>query len=96
MTYFTQTATSNIDSYKLGHPDQFPDGTNKVYANFTPRSLRLLGTPQSYSDNLIAWVGFQVFLKDLKRVWQETFFDLPKDVAVSEFAELAVRRLLAD
>ena len=89
MTYFTQTATSNIDSYKLGHPDQFPDGTNKVYANFTPRSLRLLGTPQSYSDNLIAWVGFQVFLKDLKRVWQETFFDLPKDVAVSEFAELA-------
>ena len=39
MKHFTQTALTSIDSYKTAHPDQYPEGTTKVYSNFTPRSL---------------------------------------------------------
>jgi nicotinamide phosphoribosyltransferase len=29
------------DGYKLGHKDQYPTGTTKVYANWTPRKSRI-------------------------------------------------------
>ena len=88
MKHFTQTALSSIDSYKLGHVDQFPEGTNKVYSNFTPRSLAHLHVPYEYGTTQVVWFGLQAFLNDLQSVWQETFFDRPKDEVVAEFVEL--------
>ena len=88
MKHFTQTALSSIDSYKLGHADQFPEGTTKVYSNFTPRSLAHLHVPYEYGTTQVVWFGLQVFLNDLQSVWQETFFDRPKAEVVAEFVEL--------
>ena len=88
MKHFTQTALSSIDSYKLGHADQFPEGTTKVYSNFTPRSLAHLHVPYGYGTTQVVWFGLQVFLNDLQSVWQETFFDRPKAEVVAEFVEL--------
>ena len=88
MKHFTQTALSSIDSYKLGHADQFPEGTTKVYSNFTPRSLAHLHVPYEYGTTQVVWFGLQVFLNDLQSVWQETFFDRSKDEVVAEFMEL--------
>ena len=88
MKHFTQTALSSIDSYKLGHADQFPEGTTKVYSNFTPRSLKHLPVPHQCGTTQVVWFGLQVFLNDLQSIWQETFFDRPKAEVVAEFVEL--------
>ena len=88
MKRFTQTALSSIDSYKLGHADQYPEGTTKVYSNFTPRSLKHLPVPRQCGTIRVVWFGLQAFLNDLQSVWQETFFDRPKDEVVAEFMDL--------
>ena len=88
MKHFTQTALSSIDSYKLGHADQYPEGTTKVYSNFTPRSLKRLPVPRQCGTIRVVWFGLQAFLNDLQSVWQETFFDRSKDEVVAEFMEL--------
>ena len=88
MKRFTQTALTSIDSYKTAHPDQYPEGTTKVYSNFTPRSLAHLHVPYEYGTTQVVWFGLQVFLNDLRNVWQETFFDRPKAEVVAEFVEL--------
>ena len=88
MKRLTQTALTSIDSYKTSHADQYPEGTNKVYSNFTPRSLAHLHVPYEYGTTQVVWFGLQVFLNDLQSVWQETFFDRPKAEVVAEFVEL--------
>ena len=88
MKRFTQTALSSIDSYKLGHADQYPEGTTKVYSNFTPRSLKHLPVSRQCGTIRVVWFGLQAFLNDLQSVWQETFFDRPKDEVVAEFMDL--------
>lgn len=34
---FKQTAVTSLDSYKLGHSDQYAPDTEYVFSNFTPR-----------------------------------------------------------
>lgn len=87
---YVQTALSSIDSYKLGHPDMWPVGVTHAYSNFTPRSMEYLNLPEEYKkDKKIVWVGFQLFLNNLVWLWDETFFKLPKEEVIREFAELA-------
>lgn len=88
MKSFVQTALTSIDSYKTTHPDQYPEGTTKVYSNFTPRSLKHLQVPHQYGTTQVVWFGLQAFLNDLQSVWQETFFHRTKEEVVSEFMEL--------
>ena len=78
---YKQTAITSLDSYKIGHIAQFPEGITKVYSNFTPRSNHHLNIPTKYKSDKIVWFGLQAFLMELNAVWKETFFDLPwKDV----------------
>lgn len=72
---FKQTALTSCDSYKLGHADQYPLGTTKVYSNFTPRSAAHFNVPKPYNTNTIVWFGLQAFLQEMWEVWQETFFE---------------------
>jgi len=60
---YKQTALSNVDSYKLGHPDMLPEGFTKANSNFTPRSLRYvnINVPKEFQTDVIAWVGFYQF-----------------------------------
>lgn len=65
------------DSYKLGHPDQYPENTQAVYSNFTPRSLRLLGIPDHLSNGKSIVLGTQSTIMEYVALWQEEFFDKP-------------------
>lgn len=85
---FKQTALTSIDSYKLGHAVQYPEGTTKVYSNFTARSNKYFNGKEQVS-NKIVWFGLQSFLQELNTIWKTTFFDQPKEKVTSEFQELA-------
>lgn len=75
----TQIFTAT-DFYKVDHRNQYPDGTNVVYSNFTPRNSRRDDT------NEIVLFGLQYFIKEyLIKQFNETFFNLPIDVAVGRY-----------
>ena len=65
------------DSYKLGHFDMYPEGTDYVYSNFTPRSDKLNRIPEPFNDHLLVWLGIQATMKYMKELWDEEFFQKP-------------------
>lgn len=66
------------DSYKLGHMAQYPKGTEKVYANWTPRSLTYLNSLLFDKRKNIVWFGLQGVLKEMRDMWQKEFFSKTK------------------
>lgn len=86
---FKQTALSSLDSYKLGHPDQYPQNTTKVSSNFTPRSLTHFKVPYQYSTDSIIWYGaLAAYLSDLVELWNNTFFNRTWEENEKEIASL--------
>lgn len=80
------------DSYKLGHADQYPVGTEYIFSNFTPRSLKhAIGSV--FSEKLdkiipeknIVVFGLQAVLKDMVEIWDNGFFKKDKAEVVNEF-----------
>jgi nicotinamide phosphoribosyltransferase len=70
------------DGYKLDHRRQYPEGTEYVYSNWTPRSCHYY--PETEEGAVV--FGIQYFIKEyLMKQFQEGFFNKPKDVAVAEF-----------
>lgn len=82
---YQQTALTSLDSYKLGHADQYPEGTTKVYSNFTPRNNSYFNAPEEYKTKEILWFGIQMLLKDMNNIWDKTFFSRSKDEVCQEF-----------
>lgn len=76
-TQFRLKPPHALDSYKLGHPDQYPDNTEFVYSNFTPRSLRLMPIPSHLSNGKSIVLGIQATIMEYVALWQEEFFDKP-------------------
>lgn len=69
-----------IDFYKADHRRQYPEGTELVYSNFTPRKSRLEG-----NENLV-FFGLQYFIKEyLVKQWNEGFFNVPKEKIVADY-----------
>lgn len=69
-----------IDFYKADHRRQYPEGTELVYSNFTPRKAREGGEHQ------LVFFGLQYFVKEyLVNQWNEGFFNRPKDEVVAEY-----------
>ena len=56
---------NNIDAYKIGHKDQYPDGLQEVLSNLTARGSRLEGI------NEVVFFGLQAFLDDLQESFEE-------------------------
>lgn len=56
-----------IDAYKLSHRQQYPEGTQRVYSNFTPRTSRIEGVDK------VVFVGLQAFLTELHEAFQDFF-----------------------
>lgn len=70
------------DGYKLDHRRQYPEGTEYVYSNWTPRSNAYF--PEA-KDGAVVF-GVQYFIKKyLIEKFNKDFFDLPEDVAVESF-----------
>ncbi len=69
-----------IDFYKADHRRQYPEGTELVYSNFTPRKSR-----QTENENLV-FFGLQYFVKEyLMKQWNEGFFNLPKEKVMADY-----------
>lgn len=61
------------DGYKLDHRRQYPEGTEYVYSNWTPRASRIPG------QDKVIFFGLQYFLQRyLGELAQETFFSRPR------------------
>ena len=69
----------SIDFYKADHRRQYPEGTEYVYSNFTPRSARLANVLEGFEERVV-FMGLQAYIKRvLQGQWQREFFDKPKD-----------------
>lgn len=71
-----------IDGYKIDHRRQYPEGTEYVYSNFTPRSSRVDGVDE------VVFFGLQAFLKlILGGPHVKDFFENPS-VRIKEYKEM--------
>lgn len=68
------------DGYKVGHHLQYPQGTELVYSNFTPRSNKY--APKG-CDKLVVF-GSQMVMRQIVEHFNTEFFDLPKDIVIDE------------
>lgn len=85
------------DVYKMGHPYQYPEGLQFLYANFTPRHGKYRNLPQANDghDDEVVFFGLQYFImRYLKELADETFFNLGED-EVREMYKLRMKEILA-
>lgn len=75
------------DSYKLAHRRMYPEGTEVVYSNFTPRSNKYFNAPKNWSNNSIVVFGLTGLLKEMVESFKEGFFDRPLDDVLAEYRE---------
>jgi nicotinamide phosphoribosyltransferase len=67
------------DGYKVDHRRQYPEGTQFVYSNWTPRGSRIDGI-----DHVVN-VGLQYFLKEYLQDQFDEFFDADVDDVCAEY-----------
>lgn len=78
------------DGYKLDHRRQYPEGTNYVYSNWTPRSCKYY--PEAHEGAIV--FGIQYFVKEyLIEKFEKEFFSKPKDEVVSNFRNIVNKYL---
>lgn len=82
-----QNALAQTDFYKYAHPNLAIDGVDCMYGNFTSRNGRLSNIP---NNEEVVFVGLQYFIKDvLLGEWNETFFNIPKAIAIGSMKRIA-------
>ena len=70
------------DFYKTGHKDMYPEGTNLIYSNFTPRSNKHC----PYGADKVVFFGLQGFiLQWLVENFNEGFFKKPKAEVLAKY-----------
>lgn len=69
------------DGYKLDHRRQYPEGTEYVYSNWTPRSNHYLPEAQGAVVFGIQYMLKRIFIEEFNK----NFFQLPKEEAVASF-----------
>ena len=76
-----------IDFYKADHRRQYPEGTEYVYSNFTPRSAHHASQAVLADfDNRVVFFGLQGFIKHfLIDTWNREFFQREKQVVVAQY-----------
>jgi nicotinamide phosphoribosyltransferase len=78
-------AINQTDGYKVDHRSQYPEGTELVYSNFTPRSTAHSAKVDGV-DNKIVVFGQQYFVKwFLIETFNKEFFNKPKDEVVAKY-----------
>lgn len=76
-------APHQLDFYKTGHHQQYPNGTEYVYSNLTARSGKHSNVENSKG---IIFIGLQLFIKDvLIDEWNDTFFNVPKEKVINKY-----------
>ena len=73
------------DFYKTGHLRMYPEGTQYVYSNFTPRSDKHANMLRDF-DHKVVFFGLQGVIQWLLvDSWQRDFFHRPKHEVVDRF-----------
>ncbi len=68
------------DFYKADHRNQYPEGTEMVFSNLTPRTSR------NSEITEIVFFGLQYFIKEyLINQWNDNFFSQPKEKVVASY-----------
>jgi nicotinamide phosphoribosyltransferase len=75
-----QQAMLLADFYKISHREQYPEGTELVYSNFTPRSNKY--GPKGV-DKLVSF-GQQMIMKQIHEAFDKEFFSKPKGEVCGE------------
>lgn len=79
-----ENAALLTDGYKLGHRNQYPQGTEFVYSNWTPRSNKFF--PEAPGAVVF---GIQYLCKKyFQKYFDEHFFNLPKEEVVNNFKQV--------
>lgn len=79
------------DVYKIGHPFQYPAGTEFVYSNLTPRKSRLKGCEG------MVFFGLQYFIREyLLGRFEADFFGLPKEKVLADYKRRVKNTIGAD
>lgn len=74
------------DFYKVDHRRQYPEGTEMVYSNFTPRSAHHNVIPAPLFNGCVTFFGLQYFIqKFLIEDWNNNFFSRNKEEVVSAY-----------
>jgi nicotinamide phosphoribosyltransferase len=68
------------DGYKTSHHKMYPEGTTLVYSNFTPRSVKRM--PEMAKEIVV--FGIQYTMKYINDLYNDNFFNRPKDEIVGE------------
>lgn len=72
------------DGYKVGHIQMYPQGIQKVFSNFTPRSSKY--APKG-NNNKVLNFGYQYVIKYIQEHFEENFFKREKKQVLSEIKE---------
>jgi nicotinamide phosphoribosyltransferase len=75
------------DFYKIGHVNQYPEGTELVYSNLTPRKSLIKGV------NEIVVFGVAETVIDLQKFFDRNFFARPLEEVISEYKEVISQTL---
>ena len=75
---FKPNALYYVDAYKVGHRAMLAPGTTRLYGNWIPRSVKY--APKGVSK--IVSFGQQLTWRWLHDIFQENFFNLPKEEAM--------------
>jgi nicotinamide phosphoribosyltransferase len=71
-----------VDAYKIGHRQQYPNHTEEVYSNFTPRGTRIPGC------DAVTFLGLQPMIDKYLMEGLEEFFAKDVDEVCQEYADL--------
>lgn len=69
------------DAYKLSHRQQYPEGTTKVYSNFTARGSRVPGVDH------VVFFGLQAFLHQFQAAF-DLWFEDSEDAVCNQYQRL--------
>jgi nicotinamide phosphoribosyltransferase len=76
------------DYYKVGHVFQYPEKTELVYSNLTPRKSRIESVDE------MVFFGLQYFIKEyLITYFNENFFQQPKEKVMAEYKRRIITSL---
>lgn len=75
------------DFYKVGHYSMYPEGTEMIYSNLTPRSNKLAWTKGvGKAPDSVLFFGLQGFIKSfLMEQFTEKFFSQPKSKVIQKY-----------
>ncbi len=75
------SAAHLLDGYKTGHAFQYPDGTEYIFSNLTPRGSRF-----EWCKKGVISFGLQGFIIEyLINRWNATFFKQPKEKVIAAY-----------